>query len=288
MHKYLRILILVLLAAVFITISAVPALSAERENADFAFMLTVDGKTVKEVNCGDIITVSLKLSKAGQADKYTMYAMQDELQYDSRILEVVEGSEMVYSGIMTTDIEKAGGYRELYWNFLSQSGGSTWNWETVIGTIQFRVIGTSGITSIKNNDYLVSLQDGSGSYLCTCEDVTVIISTDCTVRFHSNGGTSVKNQIVQYGEKVTRPEDSTREGYQFAGWYTDIDLSTAWDFETDLVKENMSLYAKWIPETQSDLEPNESNGPCIWWIAFIIVLSTLLFLWIRKYLMKRR
>lgn len=286
MRKYIRFFALVVVA--FVVISATPALAAESDNSEFIFSLTADGRNTKEVNYGDVVTICLKLTKMDQTDSYTMYAMQDELQYDSRILELVPDSEILFSGIATSNIEKSDGYRELYLNFLSLSGGTVWNQETVIGTVQFRVVGTSGVTVIKNNDYLVSLQDGSGSYLCKCEDVTLIISTDCTVRFHSNGGTKVEDQLVQYGERISRPSDPQREGYQFEGWYTDIDLGKEWDFESDVVKENMSLYAKWVPEAQSDLKPDEINHHCICWMLLIIVLLVFLLLRMRRRCMKHK
>lgn len=286
MRRCIRIL--TLLVAALIAISATPILAAESDHSEFMFSLTADGKTTKEVNYGDVVTVCLKLIKPDQAEPYTMYAMQDELQYDSRVLELIPNSEFLHSGITTSNIEKADGYRELYLNFLSLSGGTMWDQETVIGTVQFRVTGTSGVTVIKNNDYLVSLQDGFGSYLCKCEDVTLILSTDCTVRFHSNGGTKVEDQIVLYGEKISRPSDPQRKGYQFDGWYSDIDLSKEWDFESDTVKENMSLYAKWTPETQSDSKPDGSGPRCIWWILLIILLLVLLFFWVRRRCIKRR
>lgn len=286
MRRCIRIL--TLLVAALIAISATPVLAAESDHSEFMFSLTADGKTTKEVNYGDVVTVCLKLIKPDQAEPYTMYAMQDELQYDSRVLELIPNSEFLHSGITTSNIEKADGYRELYLNFLSLSGGTMWDQETVIGTVQFRVTGTSGVTVIKNNDYLVSLQDGFGSYPCKCEDVTLILSTDCTVRFHSNGGTKVEDQIVLYGEKISRPSDPQRKGYEFDGWYSDIDLSKEWNFESDLVKENMSLYAKWSPETQSNSKPDEGNQHCIYWMFLIIVLLVLLFMWIKRRYMKRK
>lgn len=286
MRKYTRVFIWII--AMLMVISTMPASAVETDDGDFLFSLTVDGKVTKEVNYGDIITVCLKLTRTGSEPTYPMYAMQDELQYDSSILEFVEGSEMLYSGVVTSNIQKTDRYRELYLNFLSLSGGTVWNQDTVIGTVLFKVIGTSGVTTIKNSDYLVSLQDGSGSYLCRCEDVTLVISTDCTVRFQSNGGTNIEDQIVRYGERVARPPDPEREGYQFEGWYTDIDLSTAWDFESDQVRENMSLYAKWIPGTQSDVKPSGSNQYCIYWMFLVFALLVLLFLWAKKHFMKRK
>ena len=49
---------------------------------------------------------------------------------------------------------------------------------------------------------------------------------------------------VDYGEPVSEPADPTREGYDFAGWYTDEACTVAYDF-TKPVTGDMTLYAKW-------------------------------------------
>ena len=50
---------------------------------------------------------------------------------------------------------------------------------------------------------------------------------------------------VSYGATIPKPDDPTREGFLFGGWY-DADYTNAWDFETDIVTSNIMLYAKWI------------------------------------------
>ena len=65
-----------------------------------------------------------------------------------------------------------------------------------------------------------------------------------TVTFHSNGGTEVASQTVNEGGKATRPDDPTKTGFTFAGWYSDEALATAYDFTTP-VTGNLTLYAKW-------------------------------------------
>ena len=42
-----------------------------------------------------------------------------------------------------------------------------------------------------------------------------------TVTFDSKGGTDVPSQNQMYGQLLEVPEDPTREGYTFTGWYTD-------------------------------------------------------------------
>ena len=72
-----------------------------------------------------------------------------------------------------------------------------------------------------------------------------------TVIFESNGGSVVEKQTVADGQKVSRPEDPTKEGFVFEGWYTDSGMTTAYDFGSE-VTESFTLYAKW---TEKDADP---------------------------------
>lgn len=69
-----------------------------------------------------------------------------------------------------------------------------------------------------------------------------------TVKFETNGGTSVKNQTVVKNNKATSPSNPTREDYVFDGWYTDKGLTKKYDFDTK-VTGSLTLYAKWVEET---------------------------------------
>ncbi|MCL2152820.1 MAG: InlB B-repeat-containing protein [Oscillospiraceae bacterium] len=74
-----------------------------------------------------------------------------------------------------------------------------------------------------------------------------------TVAFESYnngaGATRINTEIpaisVPSGGKVVKPSDPVRAGAKFIGWYRDMALTNAWDFENDTVTENMRLYAKW-------------------------------------------
>ena len=71
-----------------------------------------------------------------------------------------------------------------------------------------------------------------------------------TVTFVSNGGTAVPSQTVERGGTAAEPPAPTRSGYQFAGWYSDKDLTQVWDF-TQSVNADLTLYAKWDEITSS-------------------------------------
>ena len=70
-----------------------------------------------------------------------------------------------------------------------------------------------------------------------------------TVTFDSNGGSAVKAQTVRSGAKASKPADPAKEGYSFAGWYTDAACTEAYDFGLP-VKENLTIYAKWTSKPQ--------------------------------------
>ena len=75
------------------------------------------------------------------------------------------------------------------------------------------------------------------------EEITV---PQYKVTFNSNGGSEVAEQTVLEGEKAVKPADPTREGYEFAGWFTDEELKNEFDFDTEITA-NITLYAKWEP-----------------------------------------
>lgn len=261
-----KIICTMLIALIFLLISPI-AVYADDDSKSFSFELTADGQDVKEVKNGDIITVVLKLKRTDSLSSYTMYAMQDEIRYDSEFFELVDNNTVLNSGIISKDIALVDRYREIYMNYLSMSGGTQWDADMLVGSIQLRVLGKSGVTKITNQDYLVSLQDGTGSYPCAANDVTIILNTECIVSFNTNGGNEIEDQIVQYGEKINQPDNPVRDGFTFSGWYTDINLTDEWNFEDDIVESNMTLYAKWVEGNSGFTEIKY-----IWFIILLVIM----------------
>jgi len=70
-----------------------------------------------------------------------------------------------------------------------------------------------------------------------------------TVTFNSQGGSAVASQTVAHGGKVTRPRAPRRTGYTFGGWYKESGCANAWNFDTDTVTSDVTLYAKWTINT---------------------------------------
>lgn len=67
-----------------------------------------------------------------------------------------------------------------------------------------------------------------------------------TVKFESDGGSAVNAVTVKSGEKIPEPKSPVKatleKQYAFKGWYYQ---DKKWDFENDVVTENIVLTAKW-------------------------------------------
>ena len=66
-----------------------------------------------------------------------------------------------------------------------------------------------------------------------------------TITFNSMGGSEVKNAVVALGGTVPRPDpDPVRPNFIFAGWYTDVNFTVLYNFNTN-ISGPFTLYAKW-------------------------------------------
>jgi len=88
-------------------------------------------------------------------------------------------------------------------------------------------------------------------------DVDVVYHT---VTFDVNGGNgSYESQTIKHGEKVSKPTDPSRIGYQFLNWSYQ---GEAWSFVGYPVTENMTLTANWSPDLHalSVASENKTKG----------------------------
>lgn len=76
------------------------------------------------------------------------------------------------------------------------------------------------------------------------------------VSFNAGEGSKVDFQTTAANGSVDKPADPTREGYTFAGWYTDEACTEAYDFSV-AVTADMTLYAKW---TKNAVTPGGNGG----------------------------
>ncbi|MBO7078319.1 MAG: InlB B-repeat-containing protein, partial [Bacilli bacterium] len=64
----------------------------------------------------------------------------------------------------------------------------------------------------------------------------------CIVSFNSNGGTPIESQEVEKGSQIQLPNDPTKEGHNFLGWYYGDEK---WSFISNVVTIDLTLKAKW-------------------------------------------
>ena len=98
-----------------------------------------------------------------------------------------------------------------------------------------------------------------------------------TIRFESNGGTSIPEIKQNFDTEVKAPEKPAKNGYEFAGWYSDTSLKNKYTFTT-IPAENITLYAKWNMVTYNikyNLEggTNNSSNPS----SYIITSGEIVF-----------
>ncbi|OHD74000.1 MAG: hypothetical protein A2355_16230, partial [Spirochaetes bacterium RIFOXYB1_FULL_32_8] len=109
------------------------------------------------------------------------------------------------------------------------------NVNSTLYTIPLKII---ALTTIK----VVANHDNFG--LSTVSIATFSVNTKKTVKFNSMTGSFVPDQIVENNTKLTEPV-SEKAGYSLTGWYKENTYINKWVFSSDVVTDNITLYAKW-------------------------------------------
>ncbi len=69
----------------------------------------------------------------------------------------------------------------------------------------------------------------------------------------SGHGDSIIRSGIEAGSLLEKPLAPEAEGYVFLDWYKDKTLNKKWDFETDIIQSNITLYAGWSEEVMEDV-----------------------------------
>jgi len=110
--------------------------------------------------------------------------------------------------------------------------------------------------------YTLTATNAAGTVTATVQ--VTLSTTTYTVTFDSQGGSTVSSQTVEDDGLVTESTAPTKEGYTFGGWYKESGCTNAWDFATDTVTADVTLYAKWTP-----LYALRDTGPAGGWIFYV-------------------
>ena len=130
--------------------------------------------------------------------------------------------------------------------------------------------GGTAVANLTKDGYTLSIYTDEA--METAFDKTTAINADTklfikwtalpvTVTFETNGGSAIDAVEIPGGSVLEKPTDPTKDDVVFAGWYSDEDLTKAYDFSA-AVTADMTLYAKWV-EAMVDitLDPNYTGAP---------------------------
>ena len=133
--------------------------------------------------------------------------------------------------------------------------------ESLIQAPQFRhtapTLPKSGVYEIipsnakASTNYDPNITYMNGRLVLSEETVAYVVTFDM-----QGHGTQTETFVGKAGSIVTKPVNPTEKGYQFVGWYQDAACTKAWDFATDILQSDITLYAKWLIE-------NNQNNFCI-------------------------
>lgn len=75
-----------------------------------------------------------------------------------------------------------------------------------------------------------------------------------SVTFDLDGGSGSLKREVPDKEQLMRPNNPTKKGFKFVGWYEDAKKITEYDFDK-LVTQDITIYAKWDKEEEKPVVP---------------------------------
>ncbi|MHB1314959.1 MAG: InlB B-repeat-containing protein [Christensenellales bacterium] len=84
-----------------------------------------------------------------------------------------------------------------------------------------------------------------------------------SVTFSYQSGAADQSIQAPYDTAVSAPEQPARAGYIFGGWYREPGCLNAWNFDTDRVTGNMTLYAKWTLQTACTVTFDSQGGTAV-------------------------
>ena len=80
------------------------------------------------------------------------------------------------------------------------------------------------------------------------------------VKFVDENDNLITTQTVIKGSKIVKPTDPKKDGCTFVGWF---DIGVVWDFDSNTVKQNLTLKTKWVAYVTYNLDGgfNSSENP---------------------------
>ena len=279
----------------------------EKENCTFGGWYT-DEDFQNEYNFDNPVTNKLKLyAKWNEIPAPTSYTVTFETNGGTNVtpVYVTEGVvDTIPAAPEKTHYNFAGWFKDSNltqaFNFATDIADITENitlyagWTIIQRTITFNVKGGSAVSAVVfdegtnatapaapekygyrfegwySDEELTTAYNISSASSNLTEDITLYAKWNpkqYKATFVVNGGSYVSQQTLDYNTAITKPQDPKRTHYTFGGWYTDEGLITAYNFETSVITQDISLYAKWTIITHV-ITVNTNGGTAVTPITF--------------------
>lgn len=268
------------LLTILVFISLMAGAYAVDASRHYDFILSCNGDDTVSAEEGSVVTVTLRLRCIDTAASTELSAFQTEICYDDEVLEYVGSDMLLPKGVEAVDISTDGFGRRIRVSYALPGQPELFSQQTDVMNLNFKVLKEIGRSSLTQENFLVSNEDGSDIYESTAEEFIIVtehfIIPECSVVFESMNGEPYQEFLIIEGGTVSEPETiPVREGYEFSGWYTDNTFTKLYDF-TQPVVNSMTLYAKW----------EKLDKPMSPWVMYAaaapLVIGLIVFIVLRK------
>jgi len=130
---------------------------------------------------------------------------------------------------------------------------------TAEGITTYTVEGSKSVACDANSNVITAVYEKTGSSSSGGSIGGGV--TRYTVKFDTNGGSTIANKTVTRNSLLAEPQAPVKEGYSFLGWFTDKELTEAYDFAKAVTK-GFTLYARWEKHDDEADKPDTPDTEC--------------------------
>ena len=101
----------------------------------------------------------------------------------------------------------------------------------------------------KTQNATLDTAKGELSFRYGDENYRMIKKISFKVTFNTDGGSAIADQTVVNGRLLSKPSDPTKTNHFFTGWYKDAQFKVPFNFSTETITADTTIYARFIEES---------------------------------------